>query len=243
MIEQIAAVFTIDLAFAAAVAIVSGVIHGYTGFGAALVMAPLLSLLYGPVEALALMVITALLGSAQVYPQAARTALWREVAPLSIGVVVATPLGIAVLFSADPVTAGQILNIQATIHNDGAAYDKNIGLSTEAGGDAAPGIASSRLDTTTYDWSNLNDGTLGAPSFPGSIDEVMIWRRNLFPHEVRDLFASYDLGRPPFYDDSENRGWSDDRRHVLRTRRRLDSLGLAGRPFPGPVRGLRERGS
>ena len=39
MIETIASVFTADLALAAAAA-VSGVIHGYTGFGGALVMVP-----------------------------------------------------------------------------------------------------------------------------------------------------------------------------------------------------------
>ena len=78
MFEGVFGVFTADLAIAAVVAAFSGIIHGYTGFGAALVMAPLLSLLFGPVEAIAVMVISALLGSVHVYPGAARLALWRE---------------------------------------------------------------------------------------------------------------------------------------------------------------------
>lgn len=102
MLEQITGVFTIDLALVAAVAIVSGIIHGYTGFGAALVMVPLLAILYGPVEAIAVTSIAGLIGSLQVYRGASRIALWREVGPLTLAAVVATPLGVVVLFSVDP---------------------------------------------------------------------------------------------------------------------------------------------
>ncbi len=102
MLEGVFGVFTTDLAIAAVVAAFSGIIHGYTGFGGALVMVPLLSLLFGPVEAIAVMVISALLGSAHVYAGAARLALWREVGPLSIAIMVATPFGVAILFNADP---------------------------------------------------------------------------------------------------------------------------------------------
>lgn len=102
MIGGIASVFTADLALAAAAAAVSGVIHGYTGFGGALVMVPVLALLFGPVEAIAVTSIAALIGSAPVYRRAARRAQWREVGPLSGALVVFTPLGVAVLFNADP---------------------------------------------------------------------------------------------------------------------------------------------
>lgn len=102
MIEGVLEVFTADLAIAAFVGAFSGIIHGYTGFGAALVMAPLLSLLFGPVEAIAITVISALLGTAQVYVPASRLALWREVGPLSLAILVATPIGVAILFHADP---------------------------------------------------------------------------------------------------------------------------------------------
>jgi uncharacterized membrane protein YfcA len=102
MFEGIADVFTADLAFAAAVAIVSGIVHGYTGFGAALVMVPLLALLYGPVEAIAVTSIAGLIGSSPVYLGAARIAVWREVGPLMAAAIIATPLGVVVLFSVDP---------------------------------------------------------------------------------------------------------------------------------------------
>ncbi len=102
MLEALGDVLTADLALAAAVAVVSGIVHGYTGFGAALVMVPLLAILYGPVEAIAVTSIAALIGSAPVYPGAARIARWREVAPLSAALVVVTPLGVVVLFNTDP---------------------------------------------------------------------------------------------------------------------------------------------
>jgi uncharacterized membrane protein YfcA len=102
MTESFIGVFTTDLAIAALVGAFSGIIHGYTGFGAALVMAPLLSIIFGPVEAVAVTVIAALLATVHIYPSAARQALWREVGPLCIAILVATPLGVAILVSADP---------------------------------------------------------------------------------------------------------------------------------------------
>ena len=62
--ESLLAVWNVDLLVAALIAIFSGVIHGYTGFGAALFMVPLFSLLFGPVSAIAIASIVALFGSA-----------------------------------------------------------------------------------------------------------------------------------------------------------------------------------
>lgn len=102
MIESFIAVLNADLLFAALIAVFSGVIHGYTGFGAALFMTPLFALLFGPVDAIALSVIIAIFGSAQLYPRAARNARWRELIPASLAIVVFTPLGTYLLFSLDP---------------------------------------------------------------------------------------------------------------------------------------------
>lgn len=102
MLDQIAGVVTTDLAWAAAVAAISGLVHGYTGFGGALALVPLLALLYGPVEAVAVTQIVALIGSATAYSGAARLVRWREVGPLSVAIVVFTPMGVAVLLVADP---------------------------------------------------------------------------------------------------------------------------------------------
>ena len=132
MAEEILSVLTTDLALAAAVAVISGIVHGYTGFGGALVMVPLLSLLYGPVEAIAVVVISALLGSAHVYAGAARHALWRELGPLSAAIVVATPLGVAVLFAADPEwirrTIGVFVLLSALLIMSGWVYRGRRGM-------------------------------------------------------------------------------------------------------------------
>ena len=101
MIENMHALFNVDLLAAALIAIISGVLHGYTGFGAALFMVPLFTLLFGPMEAIILMVIIAAFGSAQLYPTAARNAQWRELVPVILAIFISTPVGIYLLFSLD----------------------------------------------------------------------------------------------------------------------------------------------
>jgi uncharacterized membrane protein YfcA len=102
MLEGFIAVWNANLLFASLIAVFSEIIHGYTGFGAALFMVPLLALLFGPVDAIAIAVIIALFGSAQLYPRAARNAHWRELVPVSLAIVVFTPLGTFMLFSLEP---------------------------------------------------------------------------------------------------------------------------------------------
>ena len=96
MFEIFLGTLNAELALAAAIAVFSGVIHGYTGFGAALLMVPLFTLLFGPVEAVAIF------GSAQLYPGAARNARWRELLPISIAIIIFSPLGVFILFNLDP---------------------------------------------------------------------------------------------------------------------------------------------
>ena len=71
--------------------LVAGLVHGYTGFGAAMVAMPLLSLVYNPVEALAVTAIVGLAGAAQLSPGAARVAHWPEVVPVMAGPTLVTP--------------------------------------------------------------------------------------------------------------------------------------------------------
>lgn len=102
MLESFLGTLNAELALAAAIAVFSGIIHGYTGFGAALLMVPLFTLLFGPIEAIAIAVIVAIFGSAQLYPGAARNARWRELLPISIAIIIFTPLGVFILFNLDP---------------------------------------------------------------------------------------------------------------------------------------------
>ena len=93
-----------DAALVAAlgIAVLNGLIQGYTGFGGALLMVPLLSVLYSPVEAIAMVGIAIICGSAQLYPSAVRQAVWPELFPIFLGLVVFVPLGAYLLFHLDP---------------------------------------------------------------------------------------------------------------------------------------------
>lgn len=95
-------IFEAALVYALGIAVLNGLIHGYTGFGGALLMVPLLSVLYGPVAAIAMVGIAMIFGSAQLYFAAARDAIWRELLPIFAGLVVFVPVGAYLLFHLDP---------------------------------------------------------------------------------------------------------------------------------------------
>ncbi len=82
--------------------LLGGMVHGLTGFGGALVTMPLLALLFGPVEALALSAPAWVLGTLQMLPRASREADWRVLWPILIPALLATPLGTLLLFVMEP---------------------------------------------------------------------------------------------------------------------------------------------
>ncbi len=95
---------TLDAGFALAalVALISGAVHGCTGFGGALMLVPLLALLYGPVPAMATTHLVAILATAPLYPAAARAANWGELRPILIAALVATPPGVLLAVTLEP---------------------------------------------------------------------------------------------------------------------------------------------
>lgn len=90
------------LLYAFGTALLNGLIHGYTGFGGALLMVPLLSILYSPVEAIAIVGIANIFGSIQLFPKAARIAIWPELVPIFAGLIIFVPLGAYLLFHLEP---------------------------------------------------------------------------------------------------------------------------------------------
>ena len=102
MFEFFADLLTIQFAYAVGIVFLGGILHGYTGWGGGLVMMPLLTLIYSPVEALMIAAIGGLLLMARMYPQAIRTANWLEMRPLYLVMLVATPLGGLLLLIIDP---------------------------------------------------------------------------------------------------------------------------------------------
>lgn len=88
--------------FAAALAtLIAGVMRGYSGFGTAVILAPVYSLLWGPRAGVPVMLLMELFVSLQLLPGAIREADRRVVLPLGGAAALATPLGAWILLTAD----------------------------------------------------------------------------------------------------------------------------------------------
>ena len=94
--------FNIELVIGLVVAFFNGLIHGYTGFGGALLIVPVLTFLYGPVEAIGISCIIAIVGGVRLVFETSRQANWRELIPIFMGIIVLTPVGAWFLFNIDP---------------------------------------------------------------------------------------------------------------------------------------------
>ena len=81
--------------------VMAGIIRGYTGFGAALVQAPIYALLFTPAEAVMLVTFMGTLASAQMFPIVRRHVQWPQVAGVTVGAWVCIPLGTLLLISVD----------------------------------------------------------------------------------------------------------------------------------------------
>lgn len=87
--------------FAAAMAAAAGLIRGFSGFGATMTLAPSLSLVMPPPEAVAVALTLEVAGASQLFPRAAREADWREFAPLTLAACAIVPFGSYLLVTLD----------------------------------------------------------------------------------------------------------------------------------------------
>lgn len=95
--------FDAALVWAIATALLAGATRGFSGFGGALIFMPLVGAVFGPkLAAPTLLIIDTLLTLPMVL-RAMRACIWRQVAPLAVGAVLAVPLGVLVLERVDPV--------------------------------------------------------------------------------------------------------------------------------------------
>ena len=102
MIETFNIVLTTDLIWAMVATFAGGLMLGYTGWGGAMVSMPFLTILYGPVEALVIMIIGAVLLTSHLFPAAARQADWKRMTPMLIAMAICVPIGSLLLFSLEP---------------------------------------------------------------------------------------------------------------------------------------------
>ena len=103
--------FDRDLAYAIGVVLAGGIILGFSGFGAGLVLMPLLSLIYSPREAVAILMIVGVLGSSLLVPDATRHTVWRETLPMSILAIATAPLGIYTLLTVDADAMRRVIGV------------------------------------------------------------------------------------------------------------------------------------
>ncbi len=134
--QVFAGILDFSMALGACAAIFSGVLQGYSGFGGGLIIVPVLAILFGPLEGIAVASIAGFVGLIHLLPQAAKKAYWPEVTPLAIAIAVATPLGILFLVSADPLLVrramGIFIIISAAVMMTGWSYRGSRGLLASA---------------------------------------------------------------------------------------------------------------
>lgn len=102
-------------AAAIAVALIAGIVHGYSGFGGALLMVPILSLFIEPAHAVAATIVSAFVGQLRLAYQAGRMAHWGECGPFVIGGTILMPAGIAILMTSDTHVVRRLVGLSTLI--------------------------------------------------------------------------------------------------------------------------------
>ena len=87
---------------AAAVAVVAGMVRGFAGFGAAMVMTPVFSALYGPAVGVALCLLLEIAVALPLVPGVVRLVDWRRIGLILAAAVVGAPLGSLALTAIAP---------------------------------------------------------------------------------------------------------------------------------------------
>ena len=87
---------------AAVVAAFAGMVRGFSGFGAAMVMTPAFSALYGPAVGISLCLLLEIAVALPLLPRALKYVDWRRIGTILIAAVVGAPLGNLVLTQVAP---------------------------------------------------------------------------------------------------------------------------------------------
>jgi uncharacterized membrane protein YfcA len=93
---------TFPFLIAAAVTAVAGTVRGFSGFGAAMLMTPVFSALYGPAVGISLCLLLEIAVALPLLPRAVKYVDWRRIGLLLAAAVVGAPLGNLVLTQLAP---------------------------------------------------------------------------------------------------------------------------------------------
>mgnify|MGYP001174112503 FL=1 len=99
--EFIDFIFTQENLIVLAIVFAGGLIRGYTGFGSGLVMVPLFSLFWSPVDAVAATCGLGIFAAVQIAIQSVKLTNWREISPMIVAMLALTPIGTVLLVSLD----------------------------------------------------------------------------------------------------------------------------------------------
>ena len=102
---------TIETVLVTGTAFFAGLMRGFSGFGAALTIAPVLALTVGPRAAIPAILIVMLTTSIQLLPKALSSVRWSTVTPLSIGGAIGIPIGALLLVMVDQDTIRRSISI------------------------------------------------------------------------------------------------------------------------------------
>ena len=86
----------------AVVACIAGMVRGFAGFGAAMLMTPVFSALYGPAVGVALCLLLEIAVALPLVPRVVRLVDWRRIGILLVAAAVAVPVGNLVLTRTEP---------------------------------------------------------------------------------------------------------------------------------------------
>ena len=95
---------------AIAIVIFAGLVRGTTGFGGAMFMTPVLSVLYPPVNAVVIALILETAAALVMFPDAVPKARWRTLLYLTLPAIFTVPLGGYLLLTLDPGIARKIIS-------------------------------------------------------------------------------------------------------------------------------------
>jgi uncharacterized membrane protein YfcA len=95
---------------ASAAVLVGGFLRGFVGFGAALVIVPVLSLAYGPLVAIPALTVIGIPTLVQLLPDAIRHSERRIVVPMAAAILLSAPLGTWVLVSVAPALMKMVIS-------------------------------------------------------------------------------------------------------------------------------------
>ena len=204
MIEALEGVPAAGLAAAGAAAVVGGLVRGFTGFGGALVMTPVLSLVVGPGAALAAVCASGVPVILQLLPAALRHAERGFVLPFAAAAFAAAPAGAWVLVAIPPAAMKiaislAVLAMTATMawgwrfpDRAGAGAMAALGAaaglvqgSTGVGGPPAAAAALARRGSPETRRANV----IGAVSALGLCAAVPYWLHGLFTLEALAVAA------------------------------------------------------